>query len=195
MFFLQSSPSSLATLAAISQPPEPRLLIAIAALALGLGLLVWARNKPVGEGKFAKLSGVMATVVGIGFLVMHLHEIEQAPLSGVLCMALAIGLLLWSLSSAAVGRRVVRTLAVPALAVGAGLLALAIITVVTGKSLTVEDRDVPAVLREPIWVFGIGVAFLTAGVTALTLSFVGAGKKPGSPQQSKSDDQVLAQSV
>jgi hypothetical protein len=180
--------SSAAVVAAISSaPPEPRLLVGIGALALGLGLLVWARNKPLGEGRWAKLFGVMATVVGIGFVALYLGEIERRPFAEVLAMGLAIGLLLWSLADPAVGRRLVRTLAVLVLAVGAGLLFLGIATVSLDREFTIEDPDAPSVLREPIWVFGIGGAGLLAGVLGLVLSFVGARKKPGGQEPKLND--------
>src|SRR5229473_1723483 len=125
----------LATFGAIYvEAPNPFLLAASIGLGIGLGSLAWVRETAGWKRGLAKFFALLVLVIGIGMLVMYLVQIERVPfLGGVLPLSMALALLVWGLANAVVGRRLVRILAVPALALGAGLLALGIPALVLGK--------------------------------------------------------------
>jgi hypothetical protein len=113
---------------------------------------------------------------------------ENAPLSAVVAMTVLVSVILWGLGNPAVGRRLASITAVPPLALGTGLVAWAIFGLITGRTELLQDRDAPELFRSVPGVFGMGIAFLVGGFTALGLAFAGSGRnrapsEPGAEPQ------------
>jgi hypothetical protein len=167
----------LATLlAAYQEAPEPFLVLASLGIGIGLGSLAWVRETAGWKRGLAKFVALLVLVMGIGMVVIYLVQVERMPLVRVLPLGVALALILWGLANSTVGRRLVRILAVPALAIGAGLLALGIPALVLGKP-PIEDPGDFKPLREAFATLSLGAGFLVAGLLALGLSFWGSRKK------------------
>jgi hypothetical protein len=169
-----STVSAAGLLAAMAvEPPNPYLLCASFGLGLGLGGLAWVGETSGWKRGLAKFLAVLLLTVGIGMLVMYAVQIEKTPLVDVLLPGLGLALLVWGLANPVVGRRLTRILAVPALALGAGLLALGIPALVLGRP-PIADPSAPQALHEAFFTIGLGAAGLLGGALALALSFWGS---------------------
>ena len=142
-------------------------------LGLAVGLLIWGVSNLSEEGKYTKLFATGATAVGVGllgwfFLTYGKDGLLYAVFSGLLL----IGLLVWGLINPVVGRRLARIFAVIAMGLGMGLLLWGI---------PPFDSHIITEVGEAI---GWGAGFLTGGIVALVLSFLGKPKN-GSRQKTQ----------
>ena len=101
---------------------------------------------------------------------------------------LLVGLLLWGLINPVVGRRLARIYAVIAMGLGMGLLLWGISGAVTGERLRPPfDSHIITEVSEAI---GWGAGFLTGGIVALVLSFLGKTRQ-ASPQESQQPEPAV----
>jgi hypothetical protein len=147
-------------------------------LGLAVGLLIWGVSNLAVEGRYTKLFATSATAVGVAvlgwfFTTFGKHGLLYAVFSGLLL----VGLLLWGLINPIVGRRLARIFAVIAMGLGMGLLLWGISGAVSGERLRPPfDSHIITEVSEAI---GSGAGFLTGGIVALVLSFLGKTKKVG----------------
>ena len=152
-------------------------------LGLAVGLLIWGVSNLSEEGKYTKLFATGATAVGVGllgwfFLTYGKDGLLYAVFSGLLL----IGLLVWGLINPVVGRRLARIFAVIAMGLGMGLLLWGISGAMSGERLRPPfDSHIITEVGEAI---GWGAGFLTGGIVALVLSFLGKPKN-GSRQKTQ----------
>ncbi len=141
-------------------------------LGLAVGLLIWGVNSLSVEERYMKLFATSATAVGVGvlgwfFMSYGKNGILYAVFSGLLL----VGLLLWGLIDPVVGRRLARIFAVIAMGLGMGFLLWGISGAVSGERLRPPfDSHIITEFSEAI---GWGAGFLTGGIVALVLSFLG----------------------
>ncbi len=152
-------------------------------LGLAVGLVIWGVNNFSVEERYTRLFATSATAVGVGVLGWFFTTYgKDALLYAVFSGLLLVGLLLWGLIDPIVGRRLARVFAVIAMGLGMGLLLWGIIGAVSGERLRPPfDTQIITVVSEAI---GWGAGFLTGGIVALVLSFLGKTKK-GGPQGSE----------
>ena len=147
-------------------------------LGLAVGLLIWGVNTLAVEERYTKLFATSATAVGVAvlgwfFTTYGRGGLLYAEFSGLLL----VGLLLWGLIDPVVGRRLARVFAVIAMGLGMGLLLWGISGAVSGERLRPPfDSHIITEFSEAI---GWGAGFLTGGIVALVLSFLGKTKKVG----------------
>ena len=147
-----------------------------ALLGLAVGLLIWGVNNLSVDEKYTKLFATSATAVGVGvmgwFFTMYGKD---GSLYAAFSVLLLIGLLGWGLINPVVGRRLARIFAVIAMGLGTGLLLWGIIGALSGERLRPPfDSHIITEVSEAI---GWGAGFLTGGIVALVLSFLGKTKK------------------
>ena len=150
-------------------------------LGLAVGLLIWGVSNLSVEGKYRKLFATSATAVGVTVLGWFFTTYGKGGLLyAVFSGLLPVGLLLWGLIDPVVGRRLARVFAVIAMGLGMGLLLWGISGAVSGERLRPPfDSHIITKFSEAI---GWGAGFLTGGIVALVLSFLGKTKKVG-PQE------------
>jgi hypothetical protein len=152
-------------------------------LGLAVGLLIWGVNNLSVVEKYTKLFATSATAIGVAVLGWFFTTYGKGGLLyAVFSGLLLVGLLLWGLIDPVVGRRLARIFAVIAMGLGMGLLLWGISGAVSGERLRPPfDSHIITEVSEAI---GWGAGFLTGGIVALVLSFLGKTKKVG-PQGSK----------
>jgi hypothetical protein len=153
-------------------------------LGLAVGLLIWGVNNLSVEGRYTKLFTTSAIAVGVGLLGWFFTTYGRVGPQNVIIpgLLLLVGLLVWGLSNPAVGRRLARIFAVIAMGLGTGFLGWGISGAMSGERLRPPFRsDINTEVSEAI---GWGAGFLTGGIVALVLSFLGKTKRAG-PQDSQ----------
>ena len=152
-------------------------------LGLAVGLLIWGVSNLSVEGRYTKLFATSATAVGVAVLGWFFTTYgKDGLLYAVFSGLLLVGLLLWGLINPVVGRRLARIFAVIAMGLGMGLLLWGISGAVSGERLRPPfDSHIITEVSEAI---GWGAGFLTGGIVALVLSFLGKTKKAG-PQETQ----------
>ena len=155
-------------------------------LGLAVGLLIWGVNNLSVEEKYTKLFATCATAVGVGVLGWFFTTYGKGgSLYAVFSGLLLLGLLVWGLINPVVGRRLARIFAVIAMGLGMGLLLWGISGAVSGERLRPPfDSHIITEVSEAI---GWGAGFLTGGIVALVLSFLGKTKKAG-PQATQGSE-------
>ena len=149
-----------------------------ALLGLAVGLLLWGVSNLSVEGKYTKLFATLATAIGVAvlgwfFTIYGKSGLLYAVFSGLLL----VGLLLWGLINPVVGRRLARLFAVITMGLGIGLLLWGISGAVSGEHLRPPfDSPIITQVSEAI---GWGAGFLTGGIVALVLSFLGKTRNSG----------------
>ena len=165
-------------------------------LGLAVGLLIWGVTSLSVEGRYTKLFATSATAVGVGVLGWFFTTYGKGGLLyAVFSGLLLVGLLLWGLINPVVGRRLAKTFAVIAMGLGMGLLLWGISGAVSGERLRPPlDSHIITEVSEAI---GWGAGFLTGGIVALVLSFLGRTEKTGhqDPQKSEPTSESLDQSA
>src|SRR5271157_4118878 len=122
-------------------------------------------------------------VAGLGWFFTTYGK--GGPLYAVFSVLLLIGLLVWGLIHPVVGRRLARTFAVIAMGLGMGLLLWGISGAVSGERLRPPfGSNIITQVSEAI---GWGAGFLTGGIVALVLSFLGKTIKI-SPQDTQGSE-------
>ncbi len=141
-------------------------------LGLAVGLLIWGINNLSVEEKYTRLFATCATAVGVGVLGWFFTTYgKDGLLYAVFSGLLLVGLLLWGLINPVVGRRLARVFAVIAMGLGMGFLLWGISGAVSGERLRPPfDSHIITEVSEAI---GWGAGFLTGGIVALVLSFLG----------------------
>ena len=147
-------------------------------LGLAVGLLIWGISNLSVEGRYTKLFAASATAVGVTvlgwfFMTYGKGGLLYAVFSGLLL----VGLLLWGLINPVVGRRLARIFAVIAMGLGMGFLLWGISGAVSGERLRPPFDS--HIITEASEAIGWGAGFLTGGVVALVLSFLGKTKRVG----------------
>ena len=152
-------------------------------LGLAVGLLIWGVSNLSLEGKYTRLFATSATAIGVAVLGWFFTTYGKGGLLyAVFSGLLLIGLLLWGLINPVVGRRVARVFAVIAMGLGMGLLLWGISGAMSGERLRPPfDSHIITEVSEAI---GWGAGFLTGGIVALVLSFLGKTKMVG-PQETQ----------
>jgi len=147
-------------------------------LGLAVGLIIWGVGNLSAEGRYTKLFATSATAVGVGVLGWFFTTYGQGGLLyAVFSILLVVGLLVWGLINPVVGRRLARIFAVIAMGLGMGFLLWGISGAVSGERLRPPfDSHIITEVSEAI---GWGAGFLTGGIVALVLSFLGKTKKVG----------------
>ncbi len=147
-------------------------------LGLAVGLFIWGVNNLAVEGRYTKLFATSATAVGVAVLGWFFTTYRKGGLLyAVFSGLLLVGLLLWGLINPVVGRRLARIFAVVAMGLGMGLLLWGISGELSGERLRPPfDSHIITEVSEAI---GWGAGFLTGGIVALVLSFLGKTKKVG----------------
>ena len=154
-------------------------------LGLAVGLLIWGVSNLSVEGKYTKLFATSATAVGVAVLGWFFTTYGKGgPLYAVFSGLLLVGLLIWGLIDPVVGRRLARNFAVIAMGLGTGLLAWGISGAVSGERLRPPFSS-STIITEVSDAIGCGAGFLTGGIVALVLSFLGKTRK-GGPQETQS---------
>ncbi len=145
-------------------------------LGFAVGLLIWGVNNLSVEGRYTKLFATSATAVGVAVLGWFFTTYGKGgPLYAVFSVLLLLGLLVWGLIHPVVGRRLARTFAVIAMGLGMGLLLWGISGAVSGERLHPPFGS--NIITEVSEAIGWGAGFLTGGIVALVLSFLGKTKK------------------
>ena len=152
-------------------------------LGLAVGLVIWGVSNLSVEGRYTKLFATSATAVGAGVLGWFFTTYGKGGLLyAVFSGLLLVGLLLWGLINPVVGRRLARIFAVIAMGLGIGFLLWGISGAVSGERLRPPfDSHIITEVSEAI---GWGAGFLTGGIVALVLSFLGKTRKAG-PQDTQ----------
>jgi hypothetical protein len=147
-------------------------------LGLAVGLLFWGVNNLSVAGRYTKLFPISATAVGVALLGWFFTSYgKDGTLYAVFSALFLIGLLVWGLLDPIVGRRLARTFSVIAMGVGTGLLLWGISGALSGERLRPPfDMRIITEVGEAI---GWGAGFLTGGIVALVLSFLGKTTKGG----------------
>jgi len=145
-------------------------------LGLAVGLVIWGVSNLSVEGRYTKLFATSATAVGAGVLGWFFTTFgKDGHLYAVFAGLLLVGLLIWGLINPAVGRRLARIFAVIAMGLGMGLLLWGISGAMSGERLRPPfDSHIITEVSEAI---GWGAGFLTSGIVALVLSFLGKPKR------------------
>ncbi len=144
-------------------------------LGLAVGLFIWGVNNLSAEESYTKLFATSATAVGVAVLGWFFTTYGKGGLLyAVFSVLLLVGLLVWGLINPLVGRRLARTFAVIAMGLGMGFLLWGITGAVSGERLRPPfDSHIITEVSEAI---GWGAGFLTGGIVALVLSFLGKTK-------------------
>ena len=155
-------------------------------LGLAVGLLIWGVNNLSVEGRYTKLFATSATAVGVAVLGWFFTTYgKDGLLYAVFSGLLLVGLLLWGLIDPVVGRRLARIFAVIAMGLGMGLLLWGISGAVSGERLRPPfDSHIITEVSEAI---GWGAGFLTGGIVALVLSFLGKTRRAGEQNAQESE--------
>jgi hypothetical protein len=155
-------------------------------LGLAVGLLIWGVNNLSVEGRYTKLFPISATAVGIALLGWFFTTYgKDATLYAVFSALLLIGLLVWGLLDPLLGRRLARTFAVMTMGLGTGLLLWGLSGALSGERLRPPfDMKIITEVGEAI---GWGAGFLTGGIVALVLSFLGKTTHGGHQDMQKSE--------
>ncbi len=125
------------------------------------------------ERKYTKLFATSATAVGVAVLGWFFTTYGKGgPLYAVFSGLLLVGLLIWGLINPVVGRRLARNFAVIAMGLGTGFLAWGISGAVSGERLRPPFSS-SNIITEVSEAIGWGAGFLTGGIVALVLSFLG----------------------
>ena len=153
-------------------------------LGLAIGLLIWGVNNLSVEGRYTKLFTTSAIAVGVGLLGWFFTTYGRVGPQNVIIpgLLLLVGLLVWGLINPAVGRRLARIFAVIAMGLGTGFLLWGISGAMSGERLRPPFRS--DIITEVSEAIGWGAGFLTGGIVALVLSFLGKTKRAG-PQDSQ----------
>jgi hypothetical protein len=147
-------------------------------LGLAVGLLIWGVNNLSVEGRYTKLFPISATAVGVALLEWFFSTYgKDGTLYAAFSALLLVGLLVWGLLDPLVGRRLARTFAVMAMGVGTGLLLWGLSGALSGERLR-PPFDM-RIITEAGEAIGWGAGFLTGGIVALVLSFLGKTTKGG----------------
>jgi hypothetical protein len=147
-------------------------------LGLAVGLLIWGVNNLSVEERYTKLFATCATAVGVAVLGWFFTTYGRGgPLYAVFSGLLLVGLLLWGLINPLVGRRLAKNFAVIAMGMGTGLLVWGISGAVSGERLRPPFGS--NIITEVSEAIGWGAGFLTGGIVALVLSFLGKTIKTG----------------
>lgn len=160
-------------------------------LGLAVGLLIWGVINLSVQGKYTKLFATCATAVGVGVLGWFFTTYGKGGLLyAVFSGLLLVGLLLWGLINPVVGRRLARIYAVIAMGMGMGLLLWGISGAVSGERLRPPFGS--HIITEVSEAIGWGAGFLTGGIVALVLSFLGRTRNSG--QQETPDTEPTSES-
>ena len=145
-------------------------------LGLAVGLLIWGVSNLSVAGSYMKLFATSATAVGVAVLGWFFTTNGKGGLLyAVFSVLLLFGLLGWGLINPVVGRRLARIFAVIAMGLGMGLLLWGVSGAVSGERLRPPfDSHLSLEVSEAI---GWGAGFLTGGIVALVLSFLGKTRK------------------
>jgi sugar phosphate permease len=155
-------------------------------LGLAVGLMIWGVNNLSVEERYTKLFATSATGVGVGVLGWFFTTYgKDGSLYAVFSVLLLIGLLGWGLIDPVVGRRLARNFAVIAMGLGTGFLFWGISGAVSGERLRPPFGS--NIITEVSEAIGWGAGFLTGGIVALVLSFLGKTKTSGQPDAPKSE--------
>ena len=152
-------------------------------LGLAVGLLIWGISNLSVEGRYTRLFATSSTAVGVAVLGWFFTTYgKDGLLYSVFSGLLLLGLLLWGLINPVVGRRLARIFAVITMGLGIGILLWGISGAVSGERLRppFDSRIITAVSEAIGW----GAGFLTGGIVALVLSFLGKTKK-SAPQETQ----------
>jgi hypothetical protein len=145
-------------------------------LGLAVGLLIWGVGNLSVGGSYTKLFATSATAVGVGVLGWFFTMYgKDGPQYVVFSGLLLVGLLVWGLIDPVVGRRLARIFAVMAMGLGMGLLAWGISGAISGERLRPPFGS--NIITEVGEAIGLGAGFLTGGIVALVLSFLGKTRK------------------
>ena len=155
-------------------------------LGLAVGLLIWGVSNLSVAGSYTKLFATSATAVGVAVLGWFFTTYgKDGSLFAVFSGLLLVGLLGWGLIDSVVGRRLARIFAVIAMGLGMGFLVWGISGAVSGERLRPPfGSDINTEVSEAM---GWGAGFLTGGIVALVLSFLGKTRK-SSPQASQGSE-------
>jgi hypothetical protein len=155
-------------------------------LGLAVGLLIWGVSNLSVEGKYTKLFATSATAVGVAVPGWFFTTYGKGgPLYAAFSGLLLVELLIWGLINPVVGRRLARNFAVIAMGLGTGLLAWGISGAVSGERLRRPFSS--NIITEVSEAIGCGAGFLTGGIVALVLSFLGKTRK-GGPQDTQESE-------
>jgi len=155
-------------------------------LGLAVGLVIWGVNNLSVEGRYTKLCATSSTAVGVGVLGWFFTTYGTGgPQFAVFSGLFLVGLLVWGLIDSVVGRRLARIFAVIAMGLGTGFLVWGISGAVSGERLRPPFGT--NIITEVSEAIGWGAGFLTGGIVALVLSFLGKTKK-GGPQDTQESE-------
>ena len=147
-------------------------------LGLAVGLLIWGISNLSVQERYTQLFATIAMAVGVAVLgwFFTTHG-KGGPLYAVFSGLLLVGLLIWGLINLLVGRRLARNIVVMAMGLGTGLLAWGISGAVSRERLRPPFSS--NIITEVSEAIGWGAGFLTGGIVALVLSFLGKTRKGG----------------
>ncbi len=153
-------------------------------LGLAIGLLIWGVTNVSVEGRYTKLvtTSAIAVCVGVGVGLLGWFFTTSGrvgPQDVIIPGLLLVGLLVWGLINPAVGRRLARIFAVIAMGLGTGSLLWGISGAMSGERLRAPFGG--ALITEVSEAIGWGAGFLTGGIVALVLSFLGKTQGAGPP--------------
>lgn len=155
-------------------------------LGLAAGLLIWGVTNLSVEGRYTRLFSISATALGVAVLDWFFTTYgKDGTLYAVFSALFFIGLVVWGLINPVVGRRLARGFAVMAMGLGTGFLLWGISGAVRGERLRPPfDSKIITEVGEAI---GWGAGFLTGGIVALVLSFLGKTKNAGQRDSQQSE--------
>jgi hypothetical protein len=155
-------------------------------LGLAVGLVIWGVNNLSVEGRYTKLFATGATALGVAVLGWFFTTYgRDGLLYAVFSALLLIGLLVWGLINPVVGRRLARNFSVIAMGLGTGLLLWGISGAVSGERLRPPFGS--NIITEVSEAIGWGAGFLTGGIVALVLSFLGKTRNAGRQDTQRSE--------
>ncbi len=155
-------------------------------LGLAVGLLIWGVSNLSVQERYTKLFATIATAVGVAVLGWFFTAYGKAgPQYAVFSGLLLVGLLVWGLINPVVGRRLARIFAVIAMGLGMGLLLWGFSGAVSGQRLRQPFGS--NIISEVSEAIGLGAGFLTGGIVALVLSFLGKTRKTSQQDAQKSE--------
>ncbi len=141
-------------------------------LGLAVGLLIWGVTNLSLEERYTRLFATTASAVGVAMLGWFFTSHgKDGLLHAVFLVLLLGGLLVWGLIDPVVGRRLARAFAVIGMGLGMGLLLWGISGAVSGERLRPPFGS--NIITEVSEAIGWGAGFLTGGIVALVLSFLG----------------------
>ena len=160
-------------------------------LGLAVGLLIWGVSNLSVQERYTKLFATIATAVGVAVLGWFFTTYRKnGPQYAVFSELLLVGLLVWGLINPVVGRRLARIFAAIAMGLGVGLLLWGFSGAVSGQRLRPPFGN--NIISEVSEAIGWGAGFLTGGIVALVLSFLGKTRKAG--QQDAQESEPISES-